>query len=228
MSTSHFLEAMRAQANAGLIWKYLKWGALDALLAIFGIAILIAAGPGAVLIGGAMLIGSIIGGYLLLQKVRRVRSSPGYPVDSQLAAIGTLSQLSIEIDRDFAGEQFAARRVHVSRRWLCYAGKGQVTIRPLDQLTWAYTERIKHRLNAIIPYRPASYQLFLWDRNGRAAAIPVKKNDAQACLTLLQKQAPWIFVGYNDTLKESWNSDRTEFLALVEARRQTVRSQSSA
>jgi hypothetical protein len=36
---------------------------------------------------------------------------------------------------------------------------------------------------------------------------------------MLRQIAPWIIEGYSDTLKESWNADRRDFIALVDQRR---------
>ena len=218
-----FVEAMRGRANAGMAWTYLKWGVADLLLAAWGLHIIIAPGDDAgplngLLLGGAMLIGAAVGAFFILRGIKKKRSQSGHPLEMELAAYGDRARVAEDIDADFASESFTARRIQIGRRWLCYAGKGQVTIRRLDQLAWVYTERIRHRYN-MIPYRPPSYQLLAWDRGGNGAAIPLRKHAMAPVLASVKQHAPWIFTGYNENLKESWNADRREFIALLDARR---------
>jgi hypothetical protein len=227
-ASGKFTEAMRRQANAGVAWTYLKWGVADLLLAAWGFYRVIAPGDDSgpaegLLLGGAMLIGAASGAFFIVRGIKKRRSPPGHPLDMQLAAYGDPTRVAEDIDADFATESFKARRIQVGRRWLCYAGKGQATIRKLDQLTWVYTERIRHRYN-MIPYRPASHQLLIWDRNGIGAAIPVRKRAAPSAIALVKQHAPWVFTGYSETLKESWNADRPEFIALIDARRREALS----
>ena len=218
---------MRSQANSGLLWSEIKWGALDLALAYWGFYLAVLNGgseAGARWFGAAMILAAVAGMAFLVKRARRLRSPAVHPLDRELAAYGNIVAVSNRINLDFKGHPFIARHVQVGTEWLCYAGKNQVTVRLIETLVWAYVERITHRLNMIIPYRPASYQLLLWDRYGRAAAIPISKRRSGKVLEAINKAAPWLFLGYSEALKESWNADRPDLISLVDARREDVRS----
>jgi len=227
-----FVEQMRAQTDRGSLWSDIKWGALVLALAALGTWFLVVGDPssyvGSRLMGAGMLVGAAIGAFFIVRGAVRRRSPAGHPLNLQFAAYGEADAVAQDIEADFQGRRFVARRVQVGRRWLCYAGKGQITVQRLDRLVWVYTERVKHRINMFIPYRPSSYQLLLWDHNGRGAAVPVRKRGAPPALAALQNAVPWLFIGYSETLKESWNADRPEFISLVESRRQQALSRQSA
>ncbi len=222
--SNSFIEQMRRQAGCGVLWSDIKWSLLSLAVGAFGVSLIFVPDsppdPRSGLLGAALLVAAATGMFFIVRREVRRRSPAGDPLNVQLAAFGEFSAVARDIDADFAGRPFAARRLQVGQRWLCYAGKGQVTVCRLDRLVWSYTERIRHRLNWVIPYRPASYQILLWDRNGNGTAVPVRKRDATPALAALQKAASWPFIGYSEALKESWNVDRREFLAVVESRRQ--------
>jgi hypothetical protein len=85
-------------------------------------------------------------------------------------------------------------------------------------------ETVRHRIQGIIPYRTTN-QLIAWDRTGRAAAIVLTKMEVESALEGLQVIAPWLLAGYSQTLKESWNNDREELIALVDQRRKQSASE---
>jgi hypothetical protein len=222
-TTARFLQSMRECGNRGALWSFLKMSLVVAALAILGFLTLITRQPGAGL--GTRLLGNLVllfAATLLYAMVRRYKKwlSPlTHPMTTELATYGDSALVGAEIEKEFAGQHFTARQLYAKGEWACYAGKGQIVIRRLDQLVWAYDEQIRHRINGLIPYRPSSHQLILWDRTGRGAALPLSKNKVVPALTALRSAAPWAFLGYNEALKESWNQDRREFIALVEQRR---------
>jgi hypothetical protein len=230
-STS-FVEQMRARANLGLLWSSIKWGALDLAIGFWGYSIIASpeqkAEAGAGLLGAAFLIGAVAGMVFIVRRATKRLSASEHPLNLELAAYGEPAAIARAIDAEFAGRPFAPHRVNLARQWLCYVRKTQVTVRWIDQLVWGYSERIRHRMNYFIPYRPASYQVILWDRSGRAGVLPVRKADAAPALEALHQAVPWMLVGYTEVLKESWNADRGEFLAVVDARRRSASSNQSA
>jgi len=88
----------------------------------------------------------------------------------------------------------------------------------IDGIVWAYLERIRRRLNGIIPIGTTN-QMVMWSRDGRGAVLPLRtKKDVVQALETLQQAAPWTFIGYTDVLKESWNNDREDLIALFDSR----------
>ncbi|KAB2915748.1 MAG: hypothetical protein F9K29_12770 [Hyphomicrobiaceae bacterium] len=225
-----FVAQMRTQAGLGVLWWAAKWGALALLGVVWGIYLLVTpdrSAQGNKLWGVGILIAGLAGLAYVVRSAQHKRTPAGHPLDLELAPFGDPVAATRDIDDDFASKPFAARTVHVGRRWVCYAGKGQVTVRRLDTLVWAYTVRLTHKLNGIIPYRVSNY-LMLWGRDETAAAIAGRKSGLDKSLAELRASAPWLPLGYSEVLKESWNADRREFIAEVDALRRDAQGTSSA
>lgn len=224
-SSTPFVAEMRRQADLGIIWKAIKWGGLAALVAIWGFWIILRPDPGAEadsqLVGIGLLIAGIVGLFFVVRTAIRRVVSGTHPLDKELAAFGDPAAVGRDIEAAFGARAFAPRRVQIAGPWLCYVGKGLTIVRRLDRLVWAYRLRISHRLNGIIPYR-FSHDLMLWSRDGSGTAIPGPKARLDESLQTLHAAVPWLLMGYNDVIKESWNSDRSELIALVDARRRAT------
>jgi len=176
------------------------------------------------LLAGGMVIGGIAWIVGVIRGVLKRRTPSGDPLNLQLHACGDPAAVASELEQEFAGQTFRPKRVYVGGHWLCFEHKTQVTVRRIDALVWAYVERVRHKLNGVTPMGTTN-QLIVWSRDGRGAAIPLKRKAADEALKTLQAAAPWIFAGYSEALKESWNNDRDDFIALVdEARRQNGRA----
>ncbi len=228
---SGFVAKLRTQADLGVLWWTIKWGAVALLGVVWGLYLLATPDRSAQGVNKLWGVGILIAGFAGLAYVVRsgqhMRTPAGHPLDLELAAFGDTAAAARDIADDFAGKPFAARRVHVGRRWVCYAGRGQVTVRRLDALVWAYTVRLTHKLNGIIPYRVSNY-LMLWGRDETAAAIAGPKSSLEKSMAELQASAPWLPLGYSEVLTESWNADRREFIAEVDARRRQAEGASKA
>ena len=175
-------------------------------------------------LAGGMVIGGIAWIVGVIRGVLKRRTPSGDPLNLQLHACGDPATVACELEQEFAGQTFRPKRVYVGGHWLCFEHKTQVTVRRIDALVWAHVERVRHKLNGVTPMGTTN-QLIVWSRDGRGAAIPLKRKAADEALKTLQAAAPWIFAGYSEALKESWNNDRDDFIALVdEARRQNGRA----
>jgi hypothetical protein len=142
-------------------------------------------------------------------------------VDLQLLAIGDMAEVSSQIEAAFSNQTFRPNQLYLSHRWICFGRGGVAIIRPIDSLIWTCVETVRHRIQGIIPYKTTN-QLIVWDRTGRAAAIVLTKMEVQSAVASLQVIAPWLLAGYSQTLKESWNNDREELIALVDQRRKQI------
>jgi hypothetical protein len=155
----------------------------------------------------------------VIRGVIKRRTPTGDPLDIQLSKHGTPEAIASELEKEFAGQTFRPHQIYVGQRWLCYSWKKQVTICKIDTLVWAYWERIRHSVN-FVP-TGTTHQLVAWSRDGRGVALPLrKKKDVELALEALHRAAPWVFVGFTEALKESWNSDREDLIALVDEARQ--------
>ena len=218
MKATSFIEQMREKAEPGFLWRDLK--ALAGALALigFGVAAAVSSEGGGNQIASYLFIGGGIAWLAYLARRYAVRRQlASHPIGNALAALGDLAAVKSDVDADFASQPIDALPLQVGRRFACFARKGQVMVRPLADIVWAYHEVVRHSVNMIPTGR--THQLVLWKRNGEADVLPVAKSQMEACIQKLSAAAPWLPVGYNDMLKESWNGDRREFIAMVDATR---------
>jgi hypothetical protein len=212
-----FVDQMRERVDQGTRQSALLWGFLDVLLGVWGISILGTSGSGPAL-GVAMIAGAVVGMVFIVRWTKGRLSPAAHPLVTQLLAYGDPAVVAAAVNAAFAGRQFVPRQLLLAGNWLCYARGTQVMIRHLDALVWAYGRRIKHRLNAVIPYRPATHELALFDRTHRVAMLPIPARDENAALQMLAQAAPWLVFGYSDMLNNTWNADNASFIAAVDAR----------
>lgn len=119
-----------------------------------------------------------------------------------------------EVGADILADGFPDIPFCVSRKWIYCAHPKEIDIQPLDQMAWAYGEDFIMR-----PWA----QLAIWNRSAAANVLPLRKSDIAPALARLRQAAPWLPVGYNAAMKESWNADHRDFLALVDLHRQSRR-----
>jgi hypothetical protein len=119
-----------------------------------------------------------------------------------------------EVRADVGAEDFPDIPVCLSRKWIYCAREKDVDVQPLDQMIWAYGESFIQR-----PWA----QLAIWNRTASANVLPLRKRDMAMALGRIRQTASWLPVGYNNAMKETWNADHREFLALVDEYRQSSR-----
>jgi hypothetical protein len=122
--------------------------------------------------------------------------------------------MSAHGDTQVVCDYFPDIPVCVSEKWIYCAREREVDVQPLEQMVWSYAEYFIQRFH---------YQLVIWNRDACANVMPIRKRYLKAALERLQHCAPWLPVGYSQTMKESWNADHREFLALVASCRQSRR-----
>lgn len=172
---------------------------------------------GGILVGLGMEAGSAALAWYMLRGIRERAAPGGDALSEQLKPYGDPRALAGELDADFAGQSLRPKRLYLGKRWLVYSS-GEPIVRRVDDLVWAYVEAVKVRLNGVIPLG-TNYQLAVWERCGRGAALELKKAEAEGALAALSEAAPWMLVGFTEAVKESWNSDREDLLAFVAERR---------
>jgi hypothetical protein len=167
--------------------------------------------------------GGMIWIFFAVRRIVRWRRPEGDPLNLQLKRYGAVDEVARSLEEDFAGQEFRTHHIYVGRHWLCYAWRKQVAVRRIDTLVWAYLEQVRKRLNYIIPLGTKN-QMVLWSRDGRAAVLPMRKKKAvEAALNELRRVAPWMLVGYTDSIKESWNDDREDLIAVVDRSRLSMK-----
>jgi len=161
--------------------------------------------------------GAIAGAAFWIRHIVRSARSAN-PVDLQLGSLGDPAEIATQLDHDFAGQRFRGKRLYISPRWLSYARGKEVIVRPVETLVWAHLEKVRTRFQGLIPIW-TTHQLVVWDRAGAGAVFILGKKRSEEAIASLQTIAPWMFFGYTNALKESWNNDRDDFIAYVDQRR---------
>ncbi len=218
MSATSFIDRLVVKAEPGFLWRDAKALAGALALGAFGLAAAAnSEGAGNQIAAYLALTGAVAWIAYLARRYLTRRRLATHPIGKALASLGDLAVIKSEVDADFGARAIDDFPLQVGTRFACFAGKGQVMVRPLDQLAWAYHEVVRHSVNMIPTGR--THQLVLWTRNGEADVLPVAKNQIEPCMRRLSAAAPWLPVGYTEVLKESWNADRSEFIAMVDATR---------
>ena len=134
-----------------------------------------------------------------------------HPVGKALQSFGELGAVVKDIDSDFC-PSFTSGPLYIGRRWLCYVRKRTIMIEPTKGLIWAYSENLSIRNGTL-------HQLVFWTRQGIGYALPMSPRERETSLKEVRERLPWLHFGYNEVLKESWNADRSDFIAYVDERR---------
>lgn len=211
-----FIDQMRAKAEPGYLWRDAKHLAGAVLLFIWGVYGL-SITTDSVAVSWLLLLGGLAWAAYVVYRYRARQDPAHHPLGLALAAIGERMTVTADVERDFTSRTLDALPLQVGKRFICFARKAQVLVLPLEQIMWAYPEVVRHSMNMIPTGR--SHQLVLWKRDGSADNLPLAKADVEPCVARLREAAPWLPVGYSEPLKESWNADRAEFIAMVDAAR---------
>ncbi len=209
-----FVPRLRAAVDRAYVWSDLKWLVATAAGVWLGYEWLHSDAPA---LGNLMFAAAATAIGYIVRRAHRRRTFATHPLATALGKQGELEAVVQDLNHEFAGEP-VTRPFHVGSRWLCYLRGTRIVIRRTDELIWAYTERVIHRVNYLIPYR-VTYQLMIWDRAGTGTALPLRKRDARSALEQLGSVAPWMMFGYTEAAKETWNNDRADLIAAVDARR---------
>jgi hypothetical protein len=119
-----------------------------------------------------------------------------------------------ENESNVACDLFPDLPLCIGKKWIYCARDKDVDVQPLDQMMWAYAEYFVMRYH---------FQLVVWNRSACANVLPLRQRYLSAALARLRTAAPWLPVGYSLAMKETWNADHHDLLALVDACRQARR-----
>jgi len=118
-------------------------------------------------------------------------------------------------DGGTACDDFPDLPVCLGKKRLYCARGNALDVQPLEDMAWAYVEELR--------LHPTWHQLVIWNRKAEANVLPVRKCFIAPALERLEKAAPWLPVGHSLALKDSWNADHYDFLAMVEEFRRSGR-----
>lgn len=113
-----------------------------------------------------------------------------------LRKLGPFHDVAQEIEADFAGRALTSSPFQQGRSWFCYVYEDVALAWPLFEIVWAYDVYDK---------------LVLCMRNGQFVELALAGHATQG----IARAMPWIPVGYNEALSQSWRHDRADFVALV-------------
>ena len=132
-------------------------------------------------------------------------------VDMALAAHGESKVVEREVNADYCEADDFSFRGHVGRRWICYANRDCVLIERIERFVWAYHE--------IVEGRGGHSNIVLWTDLAETFVLRMPNKEIQPFLDKLSGAAPWMNIGWTYDIRESWDLDRTEFIAQVAKRR---------
>jgi hypothetical protein len=156
-------------------------------------------------IGGVLIAGSFA---RIVFRIQAASARRHYLVKSLDATLGADGEANVA-----GGDEFPDIPFWIGRSQIYCAREMDIEAQAFDQLVWIYAE--SYRVFGFF----RRYQLALWNRSAVATVFPVGKFFRDAALERVRQAAPWLPVGFNAAMKESWNADHAEFIALIDSHR---------
>jgi hypothetical protein len=133
-----------------------------------------------------------------------------HPVMRALCRHGEAPEVAETIDAEVADSSaLQIGKAWLTRNWVLRPTFFGIVVCPLDEIVWAFPARV-------VGDNVASLAL----RSGRMIGIALQKNTPEL-LALLYQRIPWAEKGYDEKRLGKWRKQRAEFIADVEARRQS-------
>jgi hypothetical protein len=123
--------------------------------------------------------------------------------------------LAANDDGGIIQDDFPDLPVCVGKKRLYCARGDELEVQPLEDMVWAYVEEFR--------LHPTWHQLVIWNRKAEVNVLALRECFIVPALERLRTAAPWLPVGYSMAMKESWNADHRDFLAMVEEFRRAGR-----
>lgn len=134
---------------------------------------------------------------------------------------GNTEAVALAIEADFRGRAPTRSPLQIGGDWLLYARGLEATAVRLEDVIWAYGAAGAESLvgtdqptSDIVLSEP---RMILLDRRGHKQELRMTLADVSVGLAEIKRAAPWLVVGYSDAMRETWNADRAELLAMVES-----------
>jgi hypothetical protein len=157
--------------------------------------------------------------FLVLGRAFRWMGDPTkHPIVVGLGRYGELTFVAGEIERELQIEQEHIGNVHFTRSWVVYRGAARLAVARLNDIMWVYPYQYTQYVYGIPVYRKR--EVYVWDRHGTRVEFPARKKDVSAIMEAILRRAPWAAGGYSAQFEESWRTNRSDFIAAVEKRRQ--------
>jgi hypothetical protein len=155
---------------------------------------------------------------VLKRAIERMIDPSKHPIMLALGRYGDAQGVAGQIEREFplAGEKFG--KIHFTPNWVIYRGAAALDAVQWKDIVWVYPHTFTQYIYGILVYK--SHDVYVWDRHGKRAVLPSRKKQIPEVIQAIQRRSPWAVAGYSREIEKSWLSNRNEFLAAVEQRRQ--------
>ena len=172
-------------------------------------------------------IGLVVGGFSTLWGgaelygwKRQQRDRTLHPIVKRLSRYGQAEIVAQSIEQELGMSNGAIdKKTKLTASWLIHRAQLELEIGKLADIVWVYFQVTSNRLHGVIPIGN-TYTVICYDRDGGKLEIPGAKAQVMAIVEQLQMRLPWAIVGYTDEIELAWRSDRSNFIAMVDADRQ--------
>ena len=144
-----------------------------------------------------------------------------HPTYRKLSAWGEPETIVAHLDQEMAGPD--ARTVApctISPSWLAREHAFGVDVMPLAEIAWAYIKKTEHRRGGV--KTGDTYEACLNLRTGKPLIFRAKEEQLKEILSAVCERVPWVVAGYSEELEQLWKTQREEFVAQVDRRREVV------
>lgn len=146
----------------------------------------------------------------------RSRDLGNHPILRDLRPLGDPDQI---VDQIYAertmSEQQINKNVALTRNWLVYQAGNDLKATRVNDVVWVYKQVVQNKYGK-------NYFAHIHDRHGRLLAIPANEQQVNDILNAVGNRAPWVVGGHNNDIKKTWDKNRQQFIADVDARRKQM------
>ncbi len=174
-------------------------------------------------------IGLVIGAIVLLiclygifLSARRSNDPSAHPIMRGLKRFGDPGAMANQIHAEMQGHVDKVGKLSFTNNWLVNATGSSLNVTRLSDVAWFYKKVTQRRVNSVPVGK--TYEALVWDRHGNYFTVQANENDVNLMLDAIGNSAPWAIGGYSDDLKTSWDKKRADFIAAVDAHRQSLLS----
>jgi len=167
----------------------------------------------------AIALGFLIAAIAAYRKRQHRITDPGkHPVMEWLAGYGDPAVVRQQIENEIRqAKPLRFGSALVTESWILVPSRWSMWLMNLNSVAWVYQKVTQHSTNGIPTGK--TYQACFRSKEGAQFDLKLSKKNAEAFLRLINDRQPWAILGFSDEKQKAYTSDRANFVAVVNQRR---------
>lgn len=165
---------------------------------------------------GIIIIISIIN---ILRCIKYINCPEKHKIYKKLMKYGNAHEAINSIEEELPYDLFQNNKnIYFLKSWILSPKLFSLGVNKIDDIVWAYKKVTKHSINFIPTGK--TYNLVLCFYNKSKCFIGLKENQIDYILISIKQKYPWIIVGYDKNINSTWNSNFSQLINYVQAKKQ--------